>query len=167
MKRSMAILLICALLLPLTACQQEQAAGEGTVTFYYCRKELTHGSTDSVIAGETRDTQSQGKDLSRLLTLYFMGPRSQELRTPFPVGLRLVECRINEGTAYVTVTDALSQLTGIELTLACACITRTVLGLSEAEAVHIQAETSLLGSSQFLLMDEKTLLLFDGSDTKK
>ena len=44
----------------------------------------------------------------------------------FPKGVELVKFSLEGGCAYITVSDFFSTLTGINLQLACACLTLTV-----------------------------------------
>lgn len=163
MKRIAAILLIIAFCLPFFGCQQDSEPVRSPVTFYYRRAEFDHGSEDSVILGQIRDSDGYQNDLKGLLNLYLQGPTAEEFDPTFPKGTKLIDYRVEENTALLTVSDQLSLADGIHLTVACACLAKTVMELTGLETVQIQAQTVMLGNDKVIVMDESRILLLDST----
>lgn len=129
--------LVLALSLFLTGCaggrkSEEEKPGECTLWFA-----AAHGSTASAALGSEKRTLSTGENP---LPLLFQGPQSEELTSPFPAGTALRESRVEEGTAYVDLSEAYGGLSGAELTLADACVVLTLCQLDGIERVYITVE---------------------------
>ena len=164
MKITVSILLLICLSIMLLGCQEKAEPINKPVTFYFSCSEFDHGNENSVIAGETRESAGFENDIMGLLNLYLSGPESEDLRSTFPADVKLLEYRVEDGTAILTVTDQLSLVDGIELTVACACIAKTVMKLSGLEAVKIQTQTVNLGNKPYIIMDQSTILLLDDTE---
>ena len=67
------------------------------------------------------------------------------------------------GTVYVTLSPEITLLTGVDLTMACGCLTLTILSLTEAQQVQIRSVSGLLDGQRSITMDKNTLLLLDGA----
>ena len=157
MRKITALLLAVVLLLGLTGCMQTT----DTATFYYARHEdsYIYGMDNAVIAGEYRDITGHRGDLKYLLTLYFHGPTSEYLHSPFPSGLVLRSVTQEANALHVELSASLTMLTGTDLTLACACLARTCFGLTDAESVTITSDG--LGFVSMTLTRESLLLVDD------
>lgn len=158
MKRFLSLTLALGLLC-LAGCRQEAPESQGTA-FYYCvaQREYTTGST--ALSAEYRSGVPRDA-LTEALDLYLAGPVSSELRSPFPEGLKMVGAYQEGSTVYLTLSPELTDLTGLELTLACGCLTLTTLALTGAEQVQIRAVSGLLDGQRAITMDKNTLLLLD------
>ena len=86
MKRFFCLLLCLCLFLP--GCSGELM--KNPVTFYYPRQEYRYGAEDGVISSEQREASGHTNDLRYLLSLYLIGPSSDELVSPLPWGTRLL-----------------------------------------------------------------------------
>lgn len=167
MRRLTAILLLLLLLPGLCACAQEEEL-IAPVSFHYLRSplpngEILHGTADSVIAPEIREGNGYLDDPVYLLELYLLGPLDRDYRSPYPVGTYLEEFSVENGAVSITLSDNFGELTGIDLTLACGCLTMTVMDLVEAESVTIRAEDTLLDGKEFITMDRSNMLLVDNT----
>ena len=161
MKRSICLLLLPILFLGILGCQQDQPKLQAPVQFYYPRLEPTYGSSDSLIAPVPTESMSYGGDALALLNLYLSGPQDPAFTSPFPSGCRLLSLSVTDGTAYLQLDPSLAQLTGIDLTLACACLTLTAMELTRSEAVCISAKDAVLDGAPQILMDRSCLTLLD------
>ena len=159
MKRFVILLLLAVNIFYLSGCQKEAPTPQGSA-FYYCATDISFGMDNTTILAEYRQSPAQDT-LQQMLTKYFAGPSSADLRSPFPVGLKLVAVEQDGQTVYITVSDALASLSGLDLTLACACITLTCLDFTGADQVMIYAQDALLDGQKTITMDRKTLLLLD------
>ena len=138
MKRIALLILTAALLASLAGCAQTI---EPTV-FYYTRYDdaYAYGTETAVIAPEYREINGHGGDLKYLLTLYFHGPTTEALCSPFPSGASLRSVERAGNTLVIELTPSLTVLNGTDLTLACACLAKTCFGLCDADAVTISAQ---------------------------
>lgn len=163
MKRSICLILCAAALLSMIACagcsQQIKRPG----AFYYRRETIAFGTEDSVIAPEIRELSGLEGDLDGILDAYFAGPESSALLSPFPRDSRAVSWERSGSTLTMTMNDAFAALSGVELTIACSCLARTLLGLTDAELLRIQAETALLGGERAITLSAGDLCLYDDS----
>ena len=80
-----------------------------------------------------------------MLRRYFAGPQSETLNTFLPRGTELVSFYDFDGNVQIILSPQISQLSEAELTVACACITRTVIELTDATSVQISADDNSLG----------------------
>ena len=165
MKKILSLILALALLSGLAACKLGSDGMIEPVEFYYLRPadEILYSGTD-VILSETREASGHAGELDYLLGLYLMGPSDTSLRTPFPVGCRLMEVSRKNDRLNVTLSASFLNLEDMDLTLACACLCRTCFGITDAEEVQISAAgeegTVTLGTfqrSSFLLEDDTAL----------
>ena len=150
---------LLALLLLLCGCTGPESSSDQHVTFYYVRNEINFKSEDGVIASEVREIGDRGDDLAYLLSLYLQGPQSDTLRSPFPENLTLVQVQQQEAYLEVVVSHRLTNLTGIELTLACSCLAQTCMALSGAQEVRISAQEQLLDGASYITITADSLLL--------
>ena len=138
--------------------------GKKAVLFYYLRSDITYTGSNGVIAAEIPDNPDGSADLIQLLEQYLTGPEHDGLRSPFPEGILLLKAEQYEGTVYLEFNDRLASLSGMDLTLACACITKTCLNLTDATSVSICAEgVSLDGAAQITMTAESLVLLENSS----
>lgn len=156
MKKIICLLLCAALLLP--GCAVSDSAP--SLQFYYRRTETAFGSEDGVVAPEPRELE---ESLESILEHYFQGPESRDLETPFPRNTRPVGHRMANSTLILTLSQEFAALTGVDLAIACACISRTFLQLDSVSQVRIQAENALLDGEQAIVMTEENLHLADDS----
>ncbi len=161
MKRWLWILpVICCLL---SCCARQDREITDPVTFYYPRVEPIYGQSDGLIAAQTRSADGDPLDYVYLLSKYLRGPQDDTLTSPFPKGIKLISLRVDGSTVYVTLNDVIASLSGMDLTLACSCLTLTVGGLTQCDTVVIQGENSLLDGSRAIVMRPDSLLLYDSS----
>ena len=135
MKKMLCIALAIILLVSLLpGCGQKM---KEPVTFYY---QITNYQENMVspIAGEEREVAGYRDNLKYLLTFYLMGPISQE-------GTELT----------IEISDTASALNDSGFSLACACLSMTCMGLTNAERVTI------ISGSRSLTFDRTNLLLSD------
>lgn len=148
-----------AFLLLLTGCTVHENDSDDQAAFYYVRSEISFQAADGVIAPELREIGDRSNDLAYLLSLYLQGPQSDTLRSPFPENLTLVQVRQQEAYLEVVVSHRLSDLTGIELTLACSCLAKTCMALSGAQEVRISAQEQLLDGASYITITADSILL--------
>jgi len=156
--KKLTISVLCLLLL-LSGCSQAQEY-EQPINFYYCAAADSFDNNSMSILPETREGK-QWSTLEDTMRAYLSGPVTETLASPFPAELRLVSIQQNESTVFVTFSMELAELTNLDLTIACGCITLTCLELTSAQQVTIEAENTLLDGQKSITMDRESLLLVD------
>ena len=159
MKRVLSLVLILAALLSLSACLREDDQPEG-MAFYYCAARSDYNVGSTALTAEYR-TDVAEDPLQQALERYLDGPVSAELRSPFPEELKLMSAYREGSTVYLTFSRELTDLSGLELTMACGCLTLTTLALTGAQQVEIRSVSGLLDGQRAITMDKNTLLLMD------
>lgn len=166
MKRLFVLLLITALCSPLLGCAKETAHIQEPVSFYYRRKTLAYGEENSVILSENRESVGHQNSPEYLLKEYLAGPISDNLARTFPPRTTLVQLTVDNSKATIILSSHIANLTGMDLTIACACLTLTTMELTGAETVEIRAKDALLDDAESIIMDRECLLFLDDSATK-
>ena len=156
MKKQFCIFLTLLLVLSLWGCGK--SAKENTVPFYYPRQTPVFNAKNGVIASENREIGDSG-DLSEILTLYLAGPLDNALVSPFPSQNRLLEVSLENGTLTVLLSQHFSTLDGTKMTIACACLAKTCLELTDAQQVTI------ISDSFSITLNSASITLFDDSMT--
>lgn len=133
------------------------SAGD-SVPFYYCRVEPGYLGEDGIIAPEQRDISGREDDLELLFASYFSGPTDPALELPFPKSTRILSWYIDGELLTLELSEEFSQLSGVDLTIACGCITRTFLDLAQVEQVCIRS-----GEGPGITMSREELKLSDDS----
>ena len=166
MKRLIALLLLISLCLSLAACSSRE-----TVTYYYVRSEqdYIYGSAEGVMVGESREAAGHVDDLRYLLILYFHGPISENLKSPFPSGTTMETVARDGDHLDIRLSGIVSLMEGADLTLACACLARTCFGLTDVQTVTIHAQgfgsvSMTLERDSLLLVDDSALQLTQESE---
>lgn len=166
MKRLFCLFLAVFLLLPAFGCHVQQE--DPSFTFYYPRSDYGYNAQEgkfynSIIGTELRNDIIY-QDVAKILEVYLKGPLDQTLANPFPKRMSLVAVNVEGQTLQITVSDHLSELTGINLTIVCACLGRTGMELTNTSSVQISCEKALLdGKKNFVI--EKEFIIFDDTVT--
>lgn len=163
MRKIIAFIIAITLVLCSAGCNTGSGLND-PVTFYYTRPNdgFLYGAADGVIAAEEREASGHTGELQYLLTLYLSGPLDDSLTSPFPNGTQLTALTQTADTLYIELSGEFSQLSGVRLTTACACISKTCFALRDVSQVTIQSpafgdhpavEITLTRDSLFLLDD--------------
>lgn len=158
MKRILCLILIAAAALSLWACGGSGKPSE-PVQFYYLLREpeLLYDRDDGIIRPETREGAGFAPDAAALLGLYLHGPLDDTLDSPFPAGTKLLSVHREGSTLTLELSHPFSSLQGLDLSLACACLSLTAMELTGVESVTIRCDQINV------TMDRDTLLLIDTS----
>lgn len=159
-KKLAAFAAILALLLAI-GCQQktDQETMVSPVRFYY--KTADAAEFTGATGYELREIAGHEEDYTWILDQYFLGPQSEGLTAPFQRTTALLSAELSGTQLRLTVTESLAELTGMDLTLACACITLTCLELPNVESVSIAARGSTLDGKHEMVLTRDDLLLED------
>ena len=157
MRRFLTLLLVFAMAVSMAAC-----AKRNTVTYYYVRDplEYQYGAADGVMVGERREGGGHADNLRYLLTLYFHGPVSDYLESPFPSGTTLEELTRDGDRLDIRLSGVVAIMDSTDLTLACACLARTCFDMTDVQSVTISAKFTEAVS---VTIHRDSLLLVDDS----
>lgn len=142
MRRFLSLILVLALCL--SGCGFRGDSQKEPVMFYYLRTYSGSDTydnffTEGIIGSESREASGHQQDLSYLLAMYLQGPLDPELTSPFPVGCQVTEILQEEGQLTLRLSRMITAKTDMELTIACACLAKTCLDLTDADTVHIES----------------------------
>ena len=164
-KRGISVLL-CAALLTASGCAAQEAGsgkqdGQSYVIYYSA---LSNEEGESAVEGERR-VLSQGQEtIPGLMELLLEQPQSTELTTPFPSGLQLLDWQLKEGVLHLDLSDQYYSLSGVNLTLADACLTLTLCQLEEVDSVYVTVEGHELPYRSIQQLSAEDILLAGGAD---
>lgn len=164
MKPYLCLILSVALLLCCVGCKSENREIIDPVSFYYRVRTDNQERVSSMIDYEIRETTGFSDDMIGLLNVYLQGPESSAFISPFPADVFVVSYETDHANVVITLCSEFSQLSGVNLSIACACITMTVSELTNCEQVSIIAEDALLDGSNMITMHRNDLLLFDTAE---
>ena len=159
MKKTLSLLFV--LLILLSGCSTKKKEIHDPVNYYYLVSSIRHDHNSSVITCEVRDKFGHANDYTYLIEDYLLGPQSPNSTSPFPAGTTLIRFDLMKDTALVDVSSHLALLSGHDLTLACACLGKTVLELTGMKSVQITAQGDLLDGKEFITVDAGSLALID------
>jgi len=141
----------------------EFLAKEDTALFYYLRTPDTYlyGESDAVIFPEQRDCSGKINNLHYLLTLYLEGPLDPACVSPFPAGTGILSLEISGTSVSIELSEEFASLSGMDRTLAGACLARTCFALHNAYQVHIYTQTQN-NETVSLTLTRDDLIFMDG-----
>lgn len=161
MKKITALMICFFQILAMLGCAQDTPQVPGS--FYYRQAETGFFTDGGVIAPEIREIAGMETDIDRLLQEYFSGPRQNDLVSPFPRDSGVISWRREDDTLSLTMNDAFAALSGVELSIACACTARTFQELLGVSHVQFQSRDGLLGDEKALLFSSENVRLYDDS----
>lgn len=159
MKRILCLILCICLFLGIAGCKD--TSYQDPANFYYRQSHINYDSEDGMIGAEIHDLTSLRDDPDALFTAYFSGPESSSLETPFPRDTRVVSWSVKSNALELVMNEAFAALSGVELSIACACISQTFLEIFSVRQVVIRAEDSTLDGNNAITMTADNLLLKD------
>lgn len=169
MKRLLGALLCGALLLGLSGCRPASDSGGEMlqpVAFYYeTVMDENTAWAGSAIAPEIRDLGPETLPAEEILNLYLEGPTAETLQLPFPQEVALESAELTNGTLTLTFNEAYASLSGVQLTLANACLVYTMTQFAGVDSVLVQTTGSMLTDQLSSPLRAENFLLEDDSAT--
>ena len=165
MKRLTCFVLAAVAIFSLSACNQSNVDFENPVNFYYIypTEQISFNSSEGVIGYEIREAKSFVDNLQKLLDIYLKGPESNTMQSPFPANVHIDTIELQDNVLLITLSPEFTKLTGLDLTIACACLSMTVLELVECDAVKINVFDELLDGNNSITMTRESILLLDAA----
>lgn len=158
MKKLLLLLIVCLL----CGCANTNSGPQKPISFFYITRTADYEPGQTLIRQKTVDATDLGASSEDILRAYLQGPVDDpELETPFPAGTELVSTRQSGDVLIVTLSSQFAQLSGIHLSVACACITKTCLPLFDAQIIRIRAYGNTLDGAEYIEMDAESVLLLD------
>ena len=140
------LILIMSLAVLLSGCALRSTGNttnddNGTLNFYYILSQDNLLSGEAVIQKEIREVGIQ-QPFEDILNVYFDGPESAELESPFPTGTSVVSVDRKTDSDEITIllSGSFFTLTSIDFSLACCCIANTVCDCLNVSKVVIEDE---------------------------
>lgn len=161
--RYVAFLLLFLFPLSLAACVPSVPDPEVPANFYYRRTEPDYDTVDGMIAPERRDIAGIEDDLKAMLQSYFDGPENSGLSSPFPKNLTVEHVWKQDTGLLLDLSPEFQTMSGIDLTIACACISMTCFDLTQVETIRFRVPGQLLNGQNVLSISRDSLHLYDNS----
>ena len=144
MKR-MLILLLAAVLL-FSSCAAANTPYNAPVRFYYPNSHTADDVYDDyfaegVITFEIREAADRRENWDYLLAVYLKGPLDSKLASPFPDGCQILSIHKDDRLLSVQTNSLLADQSEIHLTVACACLAKTCMELTDTDTVLIECRS--------------------------
>ena len=161
MKRLLCVMIAVVLSIISVGCNRHNASKANTATFYYIHNDINYGTTSGVIASMTVELPGGALNYKRVLDQYFNGPTNYDCISPFPAGISLEDIQINNDKAELLLSPHMAILTDASLTVALACLTRTVIELTGVKAVQISIQNNQINGSDTITLALNNFAYFD------
>lgn len=162
MKQFLSILLVASLLMACCGCGQADSVLQEPVNFYYRTDPANY--TSQTITPEKRESAGYEDDMTKLLQLYVKGPVTDGFVNPFPKNVEVKGVSVNSNTVYLLLSEEFAELSHINMTSACACLTLTVLELTQRNRLVITARDDAGNIIYTASMSKDQILLSDSHD---
>lgn len=135
---------VVLLLLFASSCHSPRSDGYRSVNIYY---PLKNPDTDSaLIRAHTESLKTGGDEITRVFELLKSAPKNNSLISPLPQDLKLLSAKIDNGIADIDLSGQYNYLSGLNKTLADACITLSMCQLEGVSSVRITVDGVGTGS---------------------
>lgn len=161
MKRIISTLLIIVTLFILCSCGYKHTQIKEPVHFYYRTVPTLYGANATIITAEVRDAYGYANDYQQLIEQYLNGPKTYDCISPFPAGTTIEELYIGSNKVQIMLSTHMSILSGSELMLACACLTRTVCELTGVKTVQISSDGGMLNNEESIALTANSFNYLD------
>ena len=166
MKRFFSLFLCIIMIATCVGCTPPAEEIHSPVRFYYPKSKIDYGKENSVLDSEIREGYGKTESPIALLNLYLDGPVNADLTNPFPTGSTILSLTTTGEFVSVVISDAYASLSGLDLTIACASLAKTVIEITGVPNVMLRVDTLPLGSSRAILLNQEMILLLDNSATE-
>lgn len=165
MRKWILTLALAGTLLVLSGCSGDHREGAepGDYRVYYSALEDRYAAM--AVGYESLELSGDVQALPALLKAAFRSPTSQELTSPFPDGVRLLNWELKDGCLHLDLSEQYGSLTGIDLTMADACLTLTLCQAEGVEAVYITVEGEEIPYRPIQQLTREDVLLSTGQES--
>lgn len=167
MKRMILLLLFAAVLLSACEKEEEKPVMVQPVAFYYRTAETDFSAEDGVVRAEIRDLGTKRYTDQGLFELYFMGPESDDLVSPFSQDTALSVVLRKGGTLEFVLTRNAYSPSEFDHSLGYACLAKTGLALDGVYKVRIKVRSRGGALEDDIIFSQNSILLYDSGDEKR
>ena len=161
MKKHICLLLVLSILFFFVSCKSANEDIEIPISFYYCTLLAHKDSKLPVFEVEIREAAYFNSDLVRILNNYLKGPETDELLNPFPAKTEIISVSRDDENITLVLSSEFSELTGLDLSIACAAISMTLFEITQCSSVTISADNVLLDGAEHIVISSDTLYMAD------
>ena len=165
MRKILCFLLVICCFAGILGCTSDHDKPENSVSVFFKREKTVYGTADGVIGETYLDAAGRETDYAYLLNVYLQMTPGEGLSPTYPKGVAMMNFKLQGLTAKVVLSDPIAELTGMELTIALTCLTKTVMSITGCQEVIISATTKQLDGQNFVTLNKDSYLLLDGSGT--
>lgn len=163
MKRIFCMLLFISMILCLWGCQQKDP--NVVLHFYYPRQNFGYDEMQGRFFQQSAQEELRNdivyQSSKKVIDEYLLGPLDPALSNPFPTGTQLVSLRVEGAVLHMTLTDHLAELTGVPLIMACACLAKTAIILTNTAQVQIRCASASLDGEKVIVMGQGSVIFDD------
>ena len=161
-KRILCYILLVILVFSFCACAEQQSFDQ-PVAFYYPELPQENGAIENVVGSEIREGSSFSGDLSALLGVYLQGPRDEQLSAAFFQQITLIDATVLDNQISLVFSENFSQLSGIDRSIACVCISMTCMDFTSADTVEIFVENTLFDGNESIVISRDAIFIQDST----
>lgn len=165
MRKILCFLLAVCCFAGIFGCTSDHDKPENSVSVFFKREKTVYGTADGVIGETYLETAGRKADYAYLLNVYLQMPPGEGFAATYPKGVTMINFKLQGLTAKVVLSDQIAELTGMELTIALICLTKTVMSVTGCQEVIISATTKQLDGQNFVTLNKDSYLLLDDSGT--
>lgn len=132
--------------------------------YQLCYSALDDRYAQQALAWEPYGGEGPESPIPGLVDALLDGPESPGLSSPFPEGVRLLDWSLEEGVLRLDLSEQYGGLTGVELTVADACLALTLCQVEGVEAVYVTVEGREIPYRPIQNLSPASLLLSNGED---
>lgn len=160
MKRIILLTLLTAILISLFACTTN-TMHKGSVVFYYIKNEKDFDGKTPIMTPYYPQIDHNTNGYAEILNVYFNGPTNYNCQSPFPAGTTIEDINITRSKAHLMLSPQFATISGIDSTVACACLTKTVIELTGVNTVQIRVKGAQLEGKDYLTFNQSSFTYQD------
>ena len=126
---------------------------------------LDDRSARVAVGYELRQLPEDLPPVEALMDELLAGPEGQELTSPFPTGARLLDWSLEAGELRLDLSEQYGGLTGVDLTVADACLALTLCQIPDVETVYVTVEGSEIPYRPIQRLTLEDVLLSAGQES--
>ncbi|MEQ2456853.1 GerMN domain-containing protein [Flavonifractor hominis] len=164
MKRAGLLVLTLCMLTQAGGCAKPASVGSSGTSYSIYYSALGDENAESAVACETRLLREEEDQVSALMQALLSPPENQTLASPFPDGVRLLDWDLADGQLHLDLSEQFGGLTGVDLTVADACLALTFCQLEEVESVYVTVEGRELPYRAIQQLRTEDMSLYGGAE---
>ena len=165
MRKQILTLALAGTLLVLCGCSGDSREGADTEDYLIYYSALEDRNAAMAVGYESLELPGDTQVIPALLEAAFQNPASQELTSPFPDGVRMLNWELKDGCLHLDLSEQYGSLTGIDLTVADACLTLTLCQAEGVESVYITVEGDEIPYRPIQQLTREDVLLSTGQES--